>query len=502
MAPAFRWRRPPFARPVVEPDVTGAPTLRRHRIVGSALYALLLAGCFAKVENLPALTSPPVFGPVAEASPDLLVGLAISGGGSRAATFAAGVLEALARVPVNDATGQRSVLERVQYISSVSGGSLATAYYAARKPPGADPMLAAGALSPAYAEFFKDYKAAMQEDFERPAALRQLIFFRAFNPTKLAYSLSEVWDGRFFHEMTFADLYAREQKGDIPRIILNGTSYNSGRRFVFTTLPAADFDYDFVDLLLNDLMRRGQQVSQEGTAIIRQNLTAAKTQFLPLTFERIGADHHALRLSLGVASSASFPPAVGPVTYSTAGRPPYLHVGDGGLFDNLGTESLTTLFLKKMPRGSPKRALIIVVDAAFPFSVLESVLNDKPKGFKVFTDDPSRIVGIMEERANAYQIMLWDALRTQDIVLPAFANLRVEVLRHTDLDWSGYSDLPRECRAEFPQDADGDTIKKEVAQIPTLFRITKCHGALMIQAGQKVVEKHRARIVEFLQRGR
>src|SRR5262249_42453773 len=501
MAPAFRWRRPPFARPVAEPDVRGAPTLRRHRIVGSALYALLLAGCFAKVENLPALTSPPVFGPVAEASPDLLVGLAISGGGSRAATFAAGVLEALARVPVSDATGERSVLERVQYISSVSGGSLATAYYAARKPPGADPMLAAGALSPAYAEFFKDYKAAMQEDFERPAALRQLIFFRAFNPTKLAYSLSEVWDGRFFHEMTFADLYAREQKGDIPRIILNRPSYNSRRRFAFTTLPAPHFDYDFVDLLLNDLMRRGHHTSHGGTAPHPGTPTPGHTHLPPMC-ERIGADRHAVRLSLGVASSASFPPAVGPVACSTAGRPPYLHVGDGGLFDNLGTESLTTLFLKKMPRGSPKRALIIVVDAPSPFSVLESVLNDKPKGFKVFTDDPSRIVGIMEERANAYQIMLWDALRTQDIVLPAFANLRVEVLRHTDLDWSGYSDLPRECRAEFPQDADGDTIKKEVAQIPTLFRITKCHGALMIQAGQKVVEKHRARIVEFLQRGR
>src|SRR5262247_2463920 len=105
-------------------------------MVAPALSLLLLAGCYAKIENLPALSSAPAFEPVAEASPDLLVGLAISGGGSRAATFAAGVLEALARVPVNDAAGQRSVLEKVQYISSVSGGSLATAYYTARKPPG------------------------------------------------------------------------------------------------------------------------------------------------------------------------------------------------------------------------------------------------------------------------------------------------------------------------------------------------------------------------------
>src|SRR5262249_36254942 len=151
----------------------------------------------------------------------------ISGGGSRAAIFAAAVLEALARVRVKDAQGPRSVLEKVQYISSVSGGSLATGYFAARKPPRSQPMLGEGGLSPAYQQFFKDYKSAMQENFEAAAAWRQVLFFRAFNPTKAAYSLAEVWDDRFFHDMTFSDLFKREQAGDSPRIILNGTSYNS-----------------------------------------------------------------------------------------------------------------------------------------------------------------------------------------------------------------------------------------------------------------------------------
>ncbi|HWM76575.1 MAG TPA: hypothetical protein VNS56_03265, partial [Methylomirabilota bacterium] len=118
-----------------------------------------------------------------------------------------------------------------------------------------------------------------------------------------------------------------------------------------TTLPAADFDYDFVGGLLQDLMRRSGRVTPEGKAIIQRNLEGARDQFLPMTFEQIGADHRRLPLSLGVVSSASFPPVVGPVTYGVAGRPPYQHVGDGGLFDNLGTESLTTLFLKKIPKG-------------------------------------------------------------------------------------------------------------------------------------------------------
>lgn len=470
-------------------------------VVGLSLV-LALTGCFAKVKELPALDKKPAFAPIPESSPDLLVGLAISGGGSRAATFAAGVLEALARVRVKDAGGERSVLEKVQYISSVSGGSLATGYFAARKPARSEPVLAPQGLSPAYERFFADYKAAMQEDFELPSAWRQLLFFRAFNPTKLAYSLAEVWDGRFFHGMTFSQLYERERAGDSPRIILNGTSYNTGRRFALTTLPAADFDYDFVGGLLQDLMRRSDRVTAEGKAIIQRNLEGARNQFLPMTFEQIGADHRALPLSLAVVSSASFPPVVGPVTYAIDGRPPYQHVGDGGLFDNLGTESLTTLFLKKIPKGSPKRGLIIVIDSAFPFDANAEVLATNPRGYQVFKRDPSRIVGIMEERANAYQLMLWDALRTEGVALPDFASLRVEVLQHTEPDWGTYRDLPEECRGQFDPTVTTQAIKEAVSEIPTLFRISKCHGALMIKAAEKVVQAHRARIVEFLERPR
>ena len=462
------------------------------------LLASVLAGCFAKVTNLPRKAEP-AFEPIPEADPNLIVGLAISGGGSRAATFAAGALEALAKTTVNRAGVQRSVLDMVQYISSVSGGSLATGYYAALKPPRSEPMLTAEGLSPRYESFFKDYKADMQRDFELPAAWRQIMLFRAFNPTKLAYSLAEVWDAKFFHGMTFADLHAREKQRDIPRIILNGTSYNSGQRFAFTTLPAADFQYEFVDLLVSELEKRPGASNDPGVAIIRRNLEAARTQFLPLTFEAIKADHRDLKLSLGVVSSASFPPVVGPVTYSVAGQPPYQHVGDGGLFDNLGTESLTTLFLKRIPRGSPKRGLIIVIDAAFPFSINQSVLDGEKKGFEVFKQDPGRIVGIMEERANAYQLMLWDALRTQRIVVPDFANLRIEVLGHTELDWARV-EVPDACRKELGPVAKAEVIKQAVARVPTLFRITPCHGALMLEAGRKAVEVHSKRIAEFLER--
>jgi len=472
------------------------------RLAALLIVSFLLAGCFAKIQQLPSQpeNAEALFAPLPDQ--EFMVGLAVSGGGSRAATFAAAALEALGELPVQLGPVRRSVLETVSYMSSVSGGSLATAYYVTKKPPKSEPVLGEQGLSPPYRAFFSAYKTAMQSNFQRSALLRQFAYFRALNPTKLAYSLSEVWDDQFLGDLTFAQLYEREQRGDIPRVILNGTVYNTGRRFAFTTLPASDFDYDFIGLLTNELKKpnRPVPVTPEGMAIIQKGLDKASRQFLPLTFERVGADYRNLRLSLAVATSASFPPVVGPVTYQIAGRPTYLHIGDGGLFDNLGTESLTTLFLKKIPQGSSKSGLIIVIDTSFPFDAGGPELDKSEKGFEVFRDDPSRIVGIMEERANTYQTLLWHSLRTEGVVLPDFAHLRIEVLKHVDAEWTGYQDLPEVCRDDFPSDVTPVQIKQAVSEIPTLFKIkTPCHGALLQKAARKVVEQHRPRIVSFIE---
>ena len=112
------------------------------RHVAAVLSAsILVTGCFAKIHELPSQPegAEALFAPLPDQ--DFMVGLAVSGGGSRAATFAAAALEALAELPVQVGTEKRSVLETVSYMSSVSGGSLATAYYVTKKPPKSEPML-------------------------------------------------------------------------------------------------------------------------------------------------------------------------------------------------------------------------------------------------------------------------------------------------------------------------------------------------------------------------
>ena len=59
----------------------------------------------------------------------LSVIMAFSGGGTRAAAYSYGVLEALRDIEINWEGQQRRLLDEVDSISSVSGGSFTAAYY-------------------------------------------------------------------------------------------------------------------------------------------------------------------------------------------------------------------------------------------------------------------------------------------------------------------------------------------------------------------------------------
>jgi len=62
-------------------------------------------------------------------SDNLLVGLAFSGGGTRASALSYGILEALRDDTINLDGHERRLLDEVDIISSVSGGSFTVAYF-------------------------------------------------------------------------------------------------------------------------------------------------------------------------------------------------------------------------------------------------------------------------------------------------------------------------------------------------------------------------------------
>lgn len=138
------------------------------------------------------------------------VGLALSGGGSRAANFSAAVMLELQR---------RGLLEQVDVISAISGGALPAAYYGlgeANAGPFDEPTL----------------RKRMGYSYQRDWLWRWFYPHNIFRYWLSDFTRSdimvEVFNNRLYHDKTFADLQPH------PKIFLSSTLRNSHVRFTFT----------------------------------------------------------------------------------------------------------------------------------------------------------------------------------------------------------------------------------------------------------------------------
>ena len=424
---------------------------------------------------------------------DVLIGLAVSGGGSRAALFAAGAFEALSKIRVGPE--QRSLLEQVSYISSVSGGSMASSYFVARKPGRTVPMLAPdGAVTQEYQDFFSRFKEDMKFDLEGLILRRQLFRLRWINPAWTAWSLAELLDESYLNGMTFKELAVREAEGDSPRLLVNTTLYNNGRRFVVSTLPREASQYD----VFHELHHIGgaRKIDDEGEQILRTRWESLHS----VTPEDIKLDTCPIRVAAAVVGSMSFPPVVGPISFKVKGEDKYWHVGDGGLADNTGAESLLMVFLKKLQEGKARRALIISFDSSFPFLVGGEELGSRAEGFTLFSYDFSRIPSIMEERATAYRAWFFRVAQRQGLI-PGPSQFGLITLRHTDADWNDdLTDLPASCRSGDNRMSKPREVVRRLAGIATrLWLASPCDRDLTIAAAAKVVAQNEEKIRRFLE---
>ena len=423
---------------------------------------------------------------------EMLIGVAISGGGSRAALFGSAGLEALAKLQVGAPT--HSLLEDLSMISSVSGGSMATSYFASQKPPREVPILTpAGDLSEDYRIFFAAFKSTMDRDYENPLLWRNISRLRWFNPAWAAKSLVEHLNAQFLKDMTFKDVMEREARGDIPRLLINTTLYNDGRRLVMTTLPYEESQYD----LLKDIHRSvGVSVRSKEAEDALQSKWASLQSVTP---QDLDLDLCPIPLGGAVAASMSFPPVIGPITFKVEGEELYWHAGDGGLSDNMGIESLAMAVLKQLQENSTSRALVIAFDSSFPFAVGSERLNNFPEGFTLFNYDYSRIPGIMEERSLAYRGLFFRIMVEQG-VLPDERRLKFIQLRHIDAVWKeDMSDLPQGCENEKVKLTSPPMVVKRLSKVVTrLWVKSECDRQLVTTAAAKLVEGKKDEILKFL----
>jgi len=261
----------------------------------------------------------------------------------------------------------------------------------------------------------------------------------------------------------------------------------------FWVLPPETFRYDFFADLHQSLAKRGQPA--EYPPILMQRWES----LLPMTPLDLNLDLCAVKMAGAVTASASFPPLVGPITFHVGEEEQYWHTGDGGLYENSGTESLLFAFLMQLQSKKARRALILAFDSSYPFSVGYRRLSMRAKPWTLGSYEVSRVPGIMEQRATAYSALFFRSMQVEG-VFPDDHDLQVIFLRHTDSEWKDdLSDLPEACRQESPLLDSPTAVVERIAEIPTRFKLkSECDRQLLMTAAAKVVAQNKQEIEDFL----
>ncbi|WP_411725293.1 patatin-like phospholipase family protein [Methyloglobulus sp.] len=252
----------------------------------------------------------------------VLIGIAMSGGGSRAANFSTAVLLELEKL---------GILQKTAVISSVSGSSLVAAYYGLY---GCDPEL----WNPTELRnrFRTNFELFWLGRWLDPRNIARY-WFTNFNRSDMM--LQEI-DSKLFDEKQFKDMnQGRSPIPGTPRILINATSYTNGLQFVFS-------DEQFED-------RLNSRLDTYPVA----NAVMASSSF-PVVFHDITLKDYTIK------DRALSGDELGDATQN------YEHLIDGGPSDNLGVEPLVNIVdkLYKNPQ-KPKGCFLFVADA-FPYQEL------------------------------------------------------------------------------------------------------------------------------------
>lgn len=337
-----------------------------------------------------------------------LVALAFSGGGTRAAAFSYGVLEALNRTEFVNANGKQSrMIDHVDVITGVSGGSFTALAYGL-------------------------YGDKLFEDYERRFLKRNVqgeLIARSLNPLNWGYLSSTGWgrselaadlyDEILFDGATFADL----DRKDGPVIGISATDLATGSRIMFTH---SNFDAMCTDLGSFRLSRAAAASS------------AVPVVLSPLTVNNYGGScGKRMPLWFTPFLNTQSPPRPAARTLERIqelntlmnGQNPYLHLVDGGISDNLGLRSGLDVFnwmeaLREAGHTTPldhvKQIIVIVVNSM-----------STPKTDWNQSEDPPGTLPIL--------------IKAAGVPIDRYSNEQIEYLRDIEARWNmmrSLRDLP------------------------------------------------------------
>lgn len=301
------------------------------RLALAVAVCVLTAGCIADdVGPINVLTSEaghpsPTFIPDPGDDGSTVVGLAFSGGGTRAAAFSYGVLQALDDIVIDERPYRRTLVDDIRMISGASGGAIAAAYFGYKGKDG-------------YQDFRQRF-LIQDAEADLRTSVSPLNLVRAYYGGVNDRSGFAKWlNDHLFDGATFEAF----RRPDRPIVWVNASDIYNRTPFMFT--------YDTFAALCSDLdkVRLADAVAASAAVpIVFAPIVVAATKpdcgyRKPLWLSRALADRNAsLRLKAYAGALDS---------YQNADPLDYVKLLDGGLTDNIG---VTGFSLERSAAGTP-----------------------------------------------------------------------------------------------------------------------------------------------------
>lgn len=240
--------------------------------------------------------------------------VSFSGGGTRAAALSYGILEKLKSTKIKWVGRDTTLLNEIDVVSGVSGGSITAAYFAA------------------FGErIFEDFKPKfLNRDFESDLISRALDPANTFHLTSSWYGrgdlLADEFDRLLFHGINYGQLLSKR-----PALIIMATDLSLGTSFEFTEPQFHHICSNIDSFPLARAVAASNSVPILFTPITLKNY-AGSCPAEPSSENQGALTAYSGRRERRYVEEQN--------TYHNVQERPYIHLVDGGLADNLGIKRI------------------------------------------------------------------------------------------------------------------------------------------------------------------